>query len=242
MKLSVLMPAHNEEENIKATINELYGVLVKNNIDNEILVVNDNSTDSTDGILGGLKKEIPTLRVITNNSFNGYGFAVRLGLQHIEGDAVCVMMADGSDFPDDAVKYFKKLHEGYDCVFGSRFIKGSKLIDYPLHKLVLNRLGNWFIKLMLRVPHNDITNGFKCYKKEVIKDIEPLFSNHFNLTVEMPLKAIMRGYSFATIPIKWANRAHGISKFRIKEMGSRYLFIIFYIFLEKHLSRGDYLR
>jgi len=242
LKFSILIPAHNEEENIKKSITELHRVLKENNIEHEIIVVNDNSTDATQSILLELKKNIPNINIITNNSFNGYGFAVRLGLEHIRGDAVCIMMADGSDSPYDALKYHRKLEEGFDCVFGSRFIKNSKLIDYPLHKLILNRLGNWFIKLLLRVPHNDITNGFKCYRKEVINGIRPLFSNHFNLTVEMPLKAMVRGYSFATVPIKWTNRVHGISKFKIKEMGSRYLFIILYIFLEKHLSRGDYLR
>ena len=151
-------------------------------------------------------------------------------------------MADGSDDPLDIVSYYKKLQEGYNCVFGSRFIRGSKLVDYPIPKLILNRLGNYFIKLLLGVKHNDISNAFKCYTKEVIAGVQPLFSSHFNLTVELPLKAIIRGYSFATVPIRWTNRTEGMSKFRIKEMGSRYLFIIFYVFLEKHLSRGDYLR
>ncbi|MCK4463027.1 MAG: glycosyltransferase family 2 protein [Candidatus Omnitrophica bacterium] len=242
MKLSILMPSHNEEKSIKDTIREVYNVLKRNNIQHEILVVNDNSSDSTKDILDKLSMEIPTLRYITNSGSRGYGLAVRLGLQNIKGNAVCIMMADGSDSPDDLLKYYNGLMDGYDCVFGSRFTKASQLIDYPIHKLILNRLGNYFIKILLGIKHNNITNAFKCYKKEVIMGIQPLFSNHFNLTVELPLKAIIRGYNFATVPIKWVNRTHGISKFKIKEIGSRYLFIIFYIFLEKHLSRGDYLR
>jgi len=242
MKLTVLIPAHNEELNLTETVSEIYRKLKDNNIDHEILVVNDNSTDGTERVLEKLKKEIATLNYIKNAKANGYGLAVRMGLERINGDAVCIMMADRSDSVDDLLKYYQKLEEGHDCVFGSRFIKGSRLLDYPLHKLVLNRLGNYFIKLLLGLKHNDITNAFKCYRREVIHGVQPLFSNHFNLTVELPLKAIMRGYNFATVPIKWTNRAKGMSKFRIKEMGSRYLFIIFYIFLEKHLSRGDYLR
>lgn len=242
MKLSVLIPAHNEEKTIRKTAYEVYGILKENNIEHEILVVNDNSTDSTKDILDELCKEIPSLSYLTNRQPSGYGLAVRHGLTRMNGDAVCIMMADGSDDPQDLIKYHDKLKEGYDCVFGSRFIKGSKLINYPLHKLFLNRLGNYFIKFLLGVRHNDITNAFKCYTKEVISGIQPLFSNHFNLTVELPLKAVIRGYSFATVPIRWTNRTEGISKFKIKEMGSRYLFIILYIFLEKHLSKGDYLR
>jgi len=242
MKLSVLIPAHNEEESIRETISEIYAVLGKRGIQHEILVVNDNSSDNTGGVLEELEKEVDTLRHITKGSPCGYGLAVRHGLERIRGDAVCLMMADRSDATEDLIKYYDKLNEGFDCVFGSRFMRGSKLIDYPIHKLVLNRFGNYFIKLFLAIRHNDITNGFKCYKKEVIKSVQPLFSNHFNLTVELPLKAIIRGYNFATVPIKWTNRKTGISKFKIKEMGSRYLFIVLYVFLEKHLSKGDYLR
>jgi len=242
MKLSIVIPAHNEEGCIKKTLYEIRSLLKEKSVEHEIIVVNDHSTDSTENILRALQAEMPNLTYLANKNPNGYGSAVRLGLQHVKGDAVCVMMADGSDSPEDILKYYDKLKEGYECVFGSRFIRGSKLIDYPAHKLVLNRLGNYLIKILLGVKHNDITNGFKCYKKEVIDGVQPLFSNHFNLTVELPLKAIIRGYSYATVPISWTNRAHGISKFKIKEMGSRYLFIIFYIFLEKHLSHGDYLR
>jgi len=242
MKLSIVIPAHNEEGCIKKTLYEIRSLLKEKSVEHEIIVVNDHSTDSTENILRALQAEMPNLTCLVNKNPNGYGSAVRLGLQHVKGDAVCVMMADGSDSPEDILKYYDKLKEGYECVFGSRFIRGSKLMDYPAHKLVLNRLGNYLIKILLGVKHNDITNGFKCYKKEVIDGVQPLFSNHFNLTVELPLKAIIRGYSYATVPITWTNRAHGISKFKIKEMGSRYLFIIFYIFLEKHLSHGDYLR
>lgn len=242
MKLSVLIPAYNEEASLKAITHEVSSALKNNNIDHEILVVNDNSTDSTGDVLAKLSGEIPSLRYVKNTGPHGYGLAVRFGLKHIKGDAVCIMMADGSDSTEDLLKYYAKLTEGFDCVFGSRFIKGAKVIDYPLHKLLLNRIGNYFIKFLLGVKHNDITNAFKCYKKEVIQGIQPLFSNHFNLTVELPLKAIARGYNYVTVPISWINRAEGISKFKIKEMGSRYLFIIFYIFLEKHLSRGDYSR
>jgi len=168
--------------------------------------------------------------------------AVRRGLAEVSGDAVAVVMADGSDSPDDVVKCYRKLLEGSDCVFGSRFVRGGRLIDYPSHKLILNRLANWFIRVLFRVPFNDFTNAFKLYRRDVIDGIQPLISPHFNLTVEMPLKAVTRGYSFAVVPINWTNRQTGISKLKIREMGSRYLFIVLYVWLEKHLARGDYHR
>jgi dolichol-phosphate mannosyltransferase len=108
--------------------------------------------------------------------------------------------------------------------------------------MILNRLANWFIKTLFGVPFNDFTNAFKLYRREVIAGMQPLISPHFNLTVEMPLKAIIRGYSFAVVPISWTNRRTGVSKLKLQEMGSRYLFIVLYLWLEKHLARGDYHR
>jgi len=151
-------------------------------------------------------------------------------------------MADSSDSPQNIVDYYYNLQQGYDCVFGSRFIKGGKVIDYPVHKLMINRLANLFIKILFGLKLNDTTNAFKAYRREVIEGISPILSHHFNLTVEIPLKAIIRGYSYQIIPITWENRKAGVSKLKIKEMGSRYLFIVLSIWLEKYLSRGDYRR
>ncbi len=149
-------------------------------------------------------------------------------------------MADGSDHPDDLVRYYRLLEEGYDCAFGSRFVRGSAVHDYPRFKLVLNRIANVGIRMLFRHGYNDTTNAFKAYTREVIDTVQPLLSNHFNLTVELPLKAIVRGHSYAIVPISWTNRSAGASKLRLQEMGSRYVFIILYAFLEHHLSRGDY--
>lgn len=131
---------------------------------------------------------------------------MRRGLAEFQGDAVAIMMADNSDDPHDLVPGYRKLLEGYDCVFGSRFIEGGKTVDYPLHKLVLDRLANWFIRMIFRLRYSDVTNAFKIYRREVIQGLQPLLSHHFNLTVELPLKAITRGYSYAVIPMRWYNR------------------------------------
>ena len=172
----------------------------------------------------------------------GFGLTVRAGLERFEGDAVAIVMADRSDDPQDLVRYYRVLEEGYDCAFGSRFIRGSVVRDYPRVKLVINRVVNWGIRLLFRHGYNDTTNAFKAYRREVIDGVQPLLSNHFNLTVELPLKAFIRGHSFAVVPISWTNRIWGGSKLGLREMGSRYLFIVLYAFLEHHLSRGDYHR
>jgi dolichol-phosphate mannosyltransferase len=184
----------------------------------------------------------PEVRLVQNRGRHGFGMAVRCGLQAVTGEAVAIVMADGSDSPEDVVTCYRRLLEGPDCVFGSRFMRGAKVTDYPRHKLVLNRLANWFIKALFGVRFNDFTNAFKLYRRAVIEGMQPLISPHFNLTVEMPLKAIVRGYSFAVVPIRWTNRKTGISKLKIKEMGSRYLFIVLYLWLEKYLARADYHR
>jgi dolichol-phosphate mannosyltransferase len=240
MEFSIVIPAHNEQACIEGTVISIINRLTAEHIPHNILVINDNSSDETEKILLQLRAKYAQCRYLNNEPPNGFGLAVRKGLERFTGDAVVIFMADGSDSPDDIVQYYKKLLEGYDCVFGSRFIKGGRVIDYPRHKLVINRLANWFIKLLFRLPFNDITNAFKCYRRSVIQGVRPILSHHFNLTVELPLKAIVRGYSYAVVPISWQNRTTGISKLKIKEMGSRYLFIILYVFLEKHLSRGDY--
>ncbi|MEH2305902.1 glycosyltransferase [Nostoc sp.] len=238
--LSIVIPAYNEEDCIVQTVDTISKVLEQEKIDYEILVVNDNSKDNTEKLLQQLNFENSKLRYVNNYYPNGFGFAVRCGLENFTGDAVVIVMADSSDAPEDIVSYYHKLQEGYDCIFGSRFIKGGKVIDYPRHKLIVNRLANLFIKILFGLKFNDTTNAFKIYRKDVIEGISPLVSHHFNLTVEMPLKAIVRGYSYTTIPIAWRNRTTGVSKLKLKEMGSRYLFIVLYILLEKYLSRGDY--
>lgn len=240
--LSVVVPAHNEEGHIAETVQAIYAALSAAAIHHEILVINDNSSDRTEVILQELQASIPTLRYINNAPPNGFGFAVRCGLAEFRGDAVVLMMADLSDSPDDLVRFYRELAQGYDCVFGSRFIKGGKVVDYPFFKLVLNRLANFFIRIIFFSRYNDTTNAFKLYRRSVIAGIQPLLAFHFNLTVELPLKAIVREYRYTVLPNSWHNRKQGVSKFQIKEMGSRYLFIILYCWLERRLSRKDYRR
>jgi len=166
---------------------------------------------------------------------------VRAGLSAFRGEVVAIVMGDASDSPIDLVAYYRAWEQlGVDCVFGSRFIHGARVVDYPWPKLALNRVANTLIRLLFWIRFNDVTNAFKFYRRSVIAGLQPLLAYHFNLTVELPLKAIVRGYSYTVLPISWFNRTEGLSKFRMKEMGSRYLFIVLYCYLEKYLSRADY--
>jgi len=242
MKLSVVIPAYNEEETVAETVEGIVAALSREQIEHEVIVVDDSSSDGTAAAVAGIAEQHPQVRCLPSPFRNGFGFAVRAGLDAFEGDAVAIVMADGSDSPEDLVVYQRQLEAGYECVFGSRFVQGARVIDYPRSKLIMNRIVNWGIRVLFRHGYNDTTNAFKAYRREVIENLRPFLSNHFNLTVELPLKAVVRGYSYSIVPISWTNRKAGVSKLSLNEMGSRYLFIVLYVFLEHHLSRGDYRR
>ncbi len=239
-RLSVVIPARDEAGCIASTIEHLHLELRLHGIEHEIVVVDDGSSDATWTILEATATRIREVHPVRNPGPHGFGWAIRRGLAAFTGDAVVVMMADESDDCRDVVRYWRTLQEGYDCVFGSRFTKGGGTIDYPAVKWLLNRAANLFIRLAFGIRLNDTTNAFKAYRREVICGCEPIISPHFNITVELPLKAIVRGFSWTSIPITWRNRRTGVAKLKIREMGSRYFFIVACVWLERRFSRGDY--
>ncbi|MBF0097093.1 MAG: glycosyltransferase family 2 protein [Magnetococcales bacterium] len=237
--LSVIIPAHNEESTITRTVLALVEVLSRAEIAHEILVINDNSVDSTEECLVALQNAQASVRYLNNQYPKGFGFAIRYGLKYFRGDAVAIVMADGSDSPEDLVSFYAVLCSGYDCVFGSRFISGGRVVNYPRQKLFLNRVGNTVIRWMFGIAYNDVSNACKIYRRSVIAGIQPLLSAHFNLTVEIPLKSMVRGYKIAVIPNSWHGRTHGKSKFKIRVLGVRYLCTIFYCYFEKWLWKDN---
>jgi dolichol-phosphate mannosyltransferase len=242
MRLSVVVPAHDEVDSIGEMLTGTIGTLEQAEIDYEIVVVDDASRDGTGEVVQAIAAQNPRVRLVRSSLPPGYGHAVRAGLDAYTGDAVAIMMADLSDSPSDLVLYYRVLEQGYDCAFGTRFGSGGETVKYPRLKLVINRVVNTGIRVLFQHGYNDTTNAFKAYRRHVIDQIQPLLSNHFNLTVEMPLKAVVRGYSFAVVPVTWTNRERGVSKLKLKEMGSRYAFIVLNVWLESHLTRGDYRR
>lgn len=242
MRLSVVIPARNESANLGPTLDQIADRLRADQLPYEIVVVDDGSSDGTADVATARRGRDGDVRLVHNPDPHGFGYAVRCGLDAAQGDAVAIVMADGSDDPDDLVTYYYILRDRAECAFGSRFMSASKVENYPRFKLLINRVANTIIRLLFGFEYNDTTNAFKAYRRNVIDGCRPLVSPHFNLTVELPLKAITRGYSYEVVPISWRQRTHGESSLRLKEMGSRYLFIVLYVWLERLLTRGDYRR
>ena len=241
--LSVVIPCRDEEAALTSTLEHLHLELSLHAVPHEIVAVDDGSTDGTWELLRQIGARLPgTVVPVRNSGKRGFGNAVIRGLDASRGDAVVIMMADESDDCRDVVRYWSLLQEGWEAVFGSRFVRGGGVIDYPPHKLLLNRTANLFLRVLFGVPFNDFTNAFKAYRRTALDGCRPLLSPHFNLTVELPLKVIVRGYAWTTMPITWQNRRVGVSKLKIREMGSRYLFIALYCWLEKFFTGNDYKR
>ena len=164
-KLSVIIPSRNEAENLPDCLIEISKELKNQSIDHEILIIDDGSTDKTYEVVESLKKEYPAVFYVKNSGENGFGRAVQLGLQTFSGDAVAIMMADRSDSPRNLVEYWNELKDGTECVLGSRFHRGSHVQQYPVLKLVANRIVNTLIRYAFNIEYNDVTNAFKIYRR-----------------------------------------------------------------------------
>ncbi|MHC1791195.1 glycosyltransferase family 2 protein [Solidesulfovibrio sp.] len=238
-KLSIVIPAYNEEGNITATVEGIRAVLLREAIPYELVLVDDNSADATLTVLDGLAAADPGIVVVRREPPRGFGRAVRSGLERASGDVIVICMADLSDDPEDIIKYYRKIEEGYDCVFGSRFIRGSRCVNYPRFKLFCNRIVNTVMQLMFWTKYNDLTNSFKAYRSYVIRDIWPLKACHFNITIELSLNTLIRGYAIAQVPISWQGRTWGSSNLHLSEMGRRYLSTLLRAWFEKNLILDD---
>ena len=235
MSLSIIIPCRNEEDNLDITINEILKYLKNNLKEFEINIINDFSTDNTLSKIKKLSKLEKKVKVY-DNKVKGLGGAINLGLKNSSYKYTTIVMADLSDKPEDILKYYKEISDNkLDAVLGSRFIAGSKIKNYPKKKLFFNRIFNFLVKILFWHPYNDFTNAFKIYRTDVLKEIKPLVSENFNIFLELPLKIISRKYKYSIIPINWENRKLGKAKFQIKELGSKYLFTLFYCFFEKIL-------
>ena len=233
--LSIIVPVKNESDNLQSVFDYFSNNL--KNLNYEVLIINDYSEDNTLDKTKKLVEKYKKFKVL-NNKVKGLGGAINLGIENAIGTNVAIMMADESDDINDLIEYNKIMEdENLDAVLGTRFSKGSKVINYPLQKLILNRIFNLFVSLTFWNKYNDYTNAFKIYKKKTLVEIRPIISESFNIFLEIPLKIISRKYKYKIIPINWMGRKKGSSKFKIKELGSKYLFNLIYFFIKKNLLK-----
>ncbi len=236
MLLSIVMPAHNEAGLAGTTIETLHQALAKAGVPHELVVVDDASTDGTGELLDHLAARLPAVRVVHRAPPPGVGRAVRAGIAAARGDAVVIAMADGSDEPRDICAYYHRLQEGYDVVFGSRFVRGGSVEGYPPLKLAINRVGNHLMRLLFGRGENDLSNALKAYRREVLRAIEPLESDHFEIFVELPLKALAAGARAATVPVAWHGRRAGASKLKLARQVPRYARVILRLWLARRFA------
>ena len=238
LRLSVVIPAHNEAGLIRTTLLGMDGALRRAGVPYELVVVDDASIDGTGELLDVLAGSLPALRVVHRRPPPGVGRAVRAGLAAMQGDAAVIVMADGSDRPEDVCTYYRLLSEGYDAVFGSRFVPGGRVAGYPFFKLLVNRLGNQVIRLLFGRSENDLSNAFKAYRADMLRAAGPLEAEHFEIFVELPLKALTSGVRVATVPVAWYGRRAGASKLRLARQVPRYARVILRLWLSRHALAG----
>ena len=226
VKVSIIVPAHNEEDNLHNLLDELIPVLEQHaeTEDFEIILVDDNSADNTPAIIDNFAANDTRIKAVHRTDTPGFGNAIKTGLKNVSGDIIIPVMADLSDDPQDIPELVRKIEEGYDVAYGSRFCKGGSTDGYPVPKMLANRAFNNTVRLMFGIRHRDITNAFKAYRREVLDaiGIDNLEANGFDLTVEIPLKAHILGFRSAEVPVSWHGRERGEAKLKLSENGHRY--------------------
>jgi hypothetical protein len=224
LKVSIVVPLHNEEENLKALLAELLPVLSTQKWDFELILVNDNSTDSTGRLIEEAALENPKIKTVHRTTTPGFGNAVKTGMMHATGDVIIPVMGDLSDVPEDIPRLVERIEEGYDVAYGSRFVEAGLVSGYPPLKMLANRAYNHLLRLVFGFRHKDITNAFKAYRREVLEEIgwDNIEATGFDLTVELPLKAHLLGFTSVEVPVRWRGRERGEAKLKLSHNASVY--------------------
>ena len=221
MGLSVIIPAHNEEEAIGCTLSRISEEL--RNFDGyEVIVVDDHSSDKTQEIADGAKKINNKIRLVSNKGKKGFANALLVGFRASCFDRVVPVMADLCDDVSAIVKMDQKIADGFDVVCGARYIKEGKRLGGSKIKAFFS----WFVGksmyFFVRVPTHDVSNAFKMYRKEVISNIN-IESEGFEVSAEITLKAYFKGLKVSEIPTVWKERESGKSSFKMWKVLPYYL-------------------
>ena len=219
--LSLIVPFRNEKEYAKKVIVAIYDYFSGKKIDFEVIAVDD-STDETWDILKSLEKKYKNFKAVQGDKPPGYGKAIRKGFDRAKGNVLLPFNGDMCDSLDDAVRYLKIIKdEGYDMAFGSRYMKGGKVINYPSNKILVSKLGNLFLKVLFGIKCSDVTNTFKGFSRKSLQVIKPQ-ADSYEIGLELALKGVKKGLTYKTIPISWTGRKFGVSKMKILKSVKRH--------------------
>lgn len=217
MSVIVVTPTYNEKENLGALVKAVFGLEISGL---KMIVVDDNSPDGTGDIAEKLSGIYP-LRVIHRSRKLGLGsayvFAFQKILQEDRPDFIVQMDADWSHDPIVIPRFLEAI-KNCDLVLGSRYIPGGKIENWDFSRKLISRFGNLYARLILGLPYQDLTGGFKCFRREVLEniDLDSLSSVGYNFQIETTYKARQKGYKIVEIPITFTERKFGSSKFNLK--------------------------
>lgn len=233
VKVSLVVPAHNEAGNLDRLVERVRSTLAAADFTTEIVLVDDNSTDETPAICDRLSETFPDVVVVHRTDCPGFGNAIKAGLTRASGDILIPFMGDLSDDPADVPKLVAAIEDGSDLVYGSRFVSGGRVEEYPPLKLLYNRAYNNLVRLLFGLSARDVTNAFSAYRREVIEEIgvENIDADGFDLTVELPLRAHILGFSSTEVPVSWRSREAGVSKLDATRKGPQYLRRLAHLFV-----------
>lgn len=225
--ISVLIPVHNEEENVEILIHKIIKVFAYNNIkDFEIIIIDDNSTDDTGAVADDISGKNPAVRVIHRVGEPGVGRALKAGFKESKGNVIITLDGDLSHNPEEIPRILSQIYSGADLVIGSRYIQGGSY-ETSFVRMVLTRTYNLTLKVLSQSEISDFTTGYRGMKRDILNSIQ-LLSNGFAIHPELHIKSLRGGFDVKETPIGYYKRKGGKSKLRYRKEGFGYIKVIQY--------------
>ncbi|MDW7761928.1 MAG: polyprenol monophosphomannose synthase [Acidobacteriota bacterium] len=215
MKACVVIPTYNEREGLAALVSEIR----KQGVPLDILIVDDSSPDGTGQEAEAISRKDPGVKVLHREKKEGLGRAYQAGFRRALDagyDTILQMDADLSHDPAVLPLFLDRI-KSRDAVFGSRYYRGVRVHNWSFKRLLLSKFSNDFIRLMLRLPTTDTTTAFKCFRRQVLEDIdfESLRGKQNAFLIELVHRTVRRGFRTEEIPFTFREREQGESKMNI---------------------------
>ena len=212
----LILPTYNEAVNVEPFVRAVLPELAEASPDHRILIVDDNSPDGTGRIADGLAREIESVDVLHRAEKRGLGVAYLAGFHRAldaGADLILEMDSDFSHSPADVPRLIRAAADA-DLVLGSRYVPGGGVSDWGLLRRALSRGGSWYARFMLNVKVNDLTGGFKCFRREVLEalDLDSVHAEGYGFQIELTYRALRAGFRVKEIPIVFRERQAGLSK------------------------------